>query len=67
MDKKLLNLEGSLKTRIAHLKQWLDEHGRGCREKQAHLVEDSNERAYWHYGYWVALLDILALLSASEE
>ncbi|HVT36587.1 MAG TPA: hypothetical protein VHE37_13445 [Nevskiaceae bacterium] len=67
MNTKIEKLESALRTRIAGLKDWLDQNGRGCREKQAHLTEDSDERAYWHYGYWVALVDLLALLTAEDS
>jgi len=51
-------LEKLLNRRIAKLSTWLDRHAPYCREEQAHLDEGSRERAYWHYGYVVALGDV---------
>ena len=67
MNKKLTNLENILTSRVAQLKQWLDEYGGGCREQQAQLEEGSEARAYWHYGYWVALSDVLTMLAAAAD
>ncbi len=61
MDTKIRQIETLLAHRIADMTQWLSRHGRGCEEKQAHLA-DGDERAYWHYGYLVALRDMLAAL-----
>lgn len=51
----------SIEERIDRLAAWLAANGRECVE-QAHLVEGTRERAYWHFGYLVALRDIRELL-----
>ena len=47
---------------IEALSRWLEQHGSYCQDEKAHLKEGSRERAYWHYGYLVALRDTLAML-----
>ncbi|WP_189048789.1 hypothetical protein [Aliidongia dinghuensis] len=48
--------------RIGDLTEWLNENSPYCFADQAHLDENSRERAYWHYGYLVALMDVVKLL-----
>jgi hypothetical protein len=48
--------------RIAQLTSWLKIHAPECVEEQVHLDDGSRERAYWHYGYLVALRDIRGLI-----
>lgn len=36
-------------------------------DRQRHLDEGTTERVYWHYGYAVALKDVLALLGTSTR
>jgi hypothetical protein len=48
--------------RIDRLTAWLSENAPYCGADQAHLDEDTPERAYWHYGYLVALRDVQRLL-----
>jgi hypothetical protein len=57
-DRRGSPLEKLLNKRIAKLSAWLDRHASYCTEEQAHLDESSRERAYWHYGYLVALTDV---------
>ena len=47
---------------IEALSRWLEQHGSYCQDEKAHMKEGSRERAYWHYGYLVALRDTLAML-----
>lgn len=35
-----------------------------CFREQRHMDEETPESAYWHYGYYVALCDVLRLLGA---
>jgi len=56
------HLEALLERRIAPLEKWLEEHAPHCATEQAHLNEGTRERAYWHYGYVVALTDVRAVL-----
>jgi hypothetical protein len=51
----------ALDERIAALSAWLDAHAPYCRDEQAHTIEGSRERAYWHYGYLIALIDVREL------
>ena len=44
--------------------EWLNNNAPTCFVDQGHLDEGTPERAYWHYGYRVALLDAIKLLSA---
>jgi hypothetical protein len=46
----------------AALRRWLAENAPAMVEEQRHLEEGSAERAYWHYGYMMALQDVLRLL-----
>ncbi len=55
-------LESLLEKRIQALSAWLSRHAAFCTQEQAHLDEGSRERAYWHYGYLVALGDVRAVL-----
>lgn len=43
------------------LRDWLKTNAAYVRE-QGHLKGGSAEQAYWHYGYVMALRDVLALL-----
>lgn len=45
--------------RKRELAAWLRENGNGCEDEQRHLDEGTSERVYWHYGYLMALQDIL--------
>ena len=51
-------LEALLEKRIAPLATWLADHAPYCTAEQAHLDEGTRERAYWHYGYVLALTDV---------
>lgn len=39
----------------------------GAVEEQKHLDEGSEARTYWHYGYGMAILDILAGVERGED
>lgn len=47
--------------RIDVLAQWLHDNAPCCFADQRHLDADTPERAYWHYGYLVALRDVQRL------
>lgn len=49
-----------LETRRAGIQEWLRENAPYVFADQKHLDEHSLARAYWHYGYMVALSDALA-------
>lgn len=65
MTKKSSLVEARLSKRADGIKKWIDANGDNCQEKQSHLA-DGIERVYWHYGYMVALMDILRLLKKSK-
>lgn len=55
-------VEMALRKRISGLRKWLRQNAPECGEEQKHLEEGTPERVYWHYGYMVALRDILTLI-----
>ncbi len=59
-------IESKLGKRAQGLQTWLDENGGDCQKQQGHLVEGSTERVYWHYGYMVALMDVLRLMTKTK-
>ena len=52
----------SIRRREERLSAWLDDHAPYARADQQHLRANTPERAYWHYGYMIALRDVLTLL-----
>ena len=61
-DSNLESAEDRLRRRIAGIDAWLREQGVDVKQEQAHTQEGTKERLYWHYGYMVALRDVLKLL-----
>jgi hypothetical protein len=57
---------GKIEARANELGIWLQSNAPECRIEQSHLQEGSQERAYWHYGYLVALRDTLRLVAAES-
>lgn len=47
---------------ISHLAEWLKKHAPHVFDEQIHLDVDTEERAYWHYGYLSALRDIQRII-----
>jgi len=47
--------------RIHELTEWLREHHPEIAEEQKHLDTGTEPRAYWHYGYLMALKDVQQL------
>lgn len=56
----------SIEKRASDLRDWLKQNAPGCFTEQRHLDENSREQVYWHYGYMVALRDVLRFLTDSE-
>ena len=56
-----------LRRRCNAQRAWLRAHHPEVFREQKHLEEGSIERAYWHYGYAVALADLLELLEPDGE
>jgi hypothetical protein len=59
-------VERALRDRASELSKWLAERGCDCQEMQAHVDAGSLERRYWHYGYLVALRDVLRLIDSQQ-
>lgn len=53
--------------RISDLEKWLEKNAPECHVEQKHLDEGTQERVYWHYGYLVALRDVLRMLTEPES
>jgi hypothetical protein len=51
-----------LEARKTNLADWLRDTAPECTKEQRHLNAGTNERVYWHYGYLMAVKDVLALL-----
>lgn len=62
-----MHLTSALERRIAGIEDYLDKHSTKVKEQQAHLKESTTESLYWHYGYMMALKDILRQLGVDEE
>ena len=60
------DVDDTLEQRIAQLTKWLEENAPDL-DEQRHLDEGSRERAYWHYGYLVALRDLRNLLRGRQR
>ena len=52
--------------RTKGINKWLIEVRPTCFAEQRHLHEGTVERAYWHYGYMVALSDALRILTGES-
>lgn len=48
-----------------NIRDWLDDVGAKTTVDQCHLVEYSQERAYWHHGYQAALDDVIRQIIAT--
>lgn len=51
-----------LNKRADGIQKWLKKEKAECQHDQFHLIEGTTERVYWHYGYMVALIDVLNLI-----
>lgn len=52
-----------LQKRAEAIDSWLKtEEGMHCKSVQAHPDKGTPERVYWHYGYMVALRDVMNLI-----
>lgn len=58
-----MNINSKLKTQADGIREWLIANHPECEHKQAHLKKDTSERAYWHFGYYMALKDVLKLIA----
>ena len=58
-----------LQDRIDDIRKWLlqPEQAPVVFDEQLHITEGTRERVYWHYGYQVAIGDVLAYLTGDRE
>lgn len=53
---------GRIDRRERDLNEWLRKTAPESFSEQKHCEEGTQERAYWHYGYMVALRDVMRLM-----
>jgi hypothetical protein len=58
--------EAVMMERIAGIEEMLNRQRLDVKHEQAHLNEGSRESLYWHYGYMMALKDMLDMLGGGE-
>lgn len=56
-----------LEHRISIMTDWLKENYPNICEEQKHLDEGGIERGYWHYGYIMALKDMVGYPELKED
>jgi len=56
----------AVQNRVRELDEWLLKNAPESLVEQKHLDEGTRERVYWHYGYMVALRDVLRFLTDAE-
>ena len=56
------SLEGVLRERL----EGIEPTGDKASQDQRHLVQGTDERAYWHHGYASALKDMLRILQSAS-
>lgn len=52
-----------LQNREQGLRRWILHSEPQCLNNQVHLDEGTPERTYWHYGYMMAIRDVIILLT----
>ncbi len=52
-----------IEERCAELKTWILSNAPQCVTEEKHLIEGTQERAYWAHGYLTGLLDVMRLFS----
>jgi hypothetical protein len=60
-------VDQAIDERIDGLTDWLSTNCPRCMREQTHLDFGTRERAYWHYGYLVALRDVRDLLAGRKD
>lgn len=53
----------ALEQRARDTAEWLKRNGRECFDEQKHLDQNTQERIYWHYGYLIAIRDVIRFLT----
>jgi hypothetical protein len=64
---QLSDIAEALHRRADEIDAWLAEIGGSCKVEQKHCKEGTVERTYWHYGYMMALRDVLDLLERNSK
>ena len=55
-----------LRDRAEGIYAWLEDNHSSDMNRHAHLQEGSVERAYWHSGYAVAMMDAIRLITGQK-
>jgi hypothetical protein len=58
---------GVLRERASELEHWLRECAPEAERQQVHLNEGTVARAYWNYGYLVALREVLDTMNNGQQ
>jgi len=61
-SKPIADARALLLARASDTEDWLQENAPRIRDEQRHLDAGTDARAYWHYGYLMALVDALSLI-----
>jgi hypothetical protein len=56
-----------IEDRCRELKRWLAVNAPQCLMEEKHLLDGTEERAYWAHGYLTGLLDVQRLFSRGIE
>ena len=67
MDMHLADALARIQERAEGLRRELKAQNPECFREQRHTDANTAERVYWHYGYLMALRDVLALLNGSPD
>jgi hypothetical protein len=60
-------IASAIRSRMEGIREWMADEAPYIRADQRHLDANTPERAYWHYGYQVALRDVLAMIERASE
>ncbi len=58
--------EEQINRQVVHLSEWLARNAPHVVDEQCHLDAGTEEQAYWHYGYLVALRDIQKMIHEGD-
>ncbi len=61
------DLSNVLKKRVKDTNDWIRVSCPEITKDQKHLDSCTSERAYWHYGYMIALRDVLRLIGTGSS
>ena len=62
----ITTVAGLLESRRKELAEWMEINAPSCKAEQKHLDDGTEGRAYWHFGYLMAIKDVLALLGGTS-